>query len=503
MKVARNEDDLVHALQTAKTEAKAAFGDDAVYIEKYLEKPRHIEIQVLGDGKGNAIHLGERDCSLQRRHQKVWEEGPSPALNLEMRERIGGVVAKAMQDLQYAGAGTIEFLYEDGEFYFIEMNTRIQVEHPVTEMITGIDLVNEQIRVAAGAPLSVKQSDVKIEGHAIECRVNAEHPSTFRPSPGTDQLLPPARRPRRARRFGGLSGLPHPAALRLARGQAHRPWPHPQRVPHAPAPGPGRVRGRRHRHHAPALPHPGAQPGHPERPVRHPLARELPEDRRVSARIRRRSLVIKYQALYCRANAREGLAIEGEAMERPCLAFFMSAAVPKRKNRTVKAFAASEWEEVSLDIDESVKPDIVDKLPDLSRVKSGSFDAVYSAHNIEHLYPHEVPVALKAMRRVLRSDGFVILTCPDLQMVGERLAAGDIEKPLYTSSSGPVSPLDMLYGFRPAMKDGNLYMAHHTGFTLKSLGDACVNGRLCQVLRVPPPAPARPVGDRDETRDDG
>ncbi|MDP8917428.1 MAG: acetyl-CoA carboxylase biotin carboxylase subunit [Pseudomonadota bacterium] len=184
MKVARTEDDLVHALQTAKTEAKAAFGDDAVYIEKYLEKPRHIEIQVLGDGKGNAIHLGERDCSLQRRHQKVWEEGPSPALNLEMRERIGGIVAKAMQDLQYAGAGTIEFLYEDGEFYFIEMNTRIQVEHPVTEMITGIDLVNEQIRIAAGHPLSVRQEDVKIEGHAIECRVNAEHPSTFRPSPG-------------------------------------------------------------------------------------------------------------------------------------------------------------------------------------------------------------------------------------------------------------------------------------------------------------------------------
>jgi acetyl-CoA carboxylase, biotin carboxylase subunit len=191
MKVARNENDLVHALQTAKTEAKAAFGDDAVYIEKYLEKPRHIEIQVLGDGKGNAIHLGERDCSLQRRHQKVWEEGPSPALNVEMRERIGGVVARAMQDLQYAGAGTIEFLYEDGEFYFIEMNTRIQVEHPVTEMITGIDLVNEQIRVAAGHPLSVNQEDIRIEGHAIECRVNAEHPSTFRPSPGTISYFHP------------------------------------------------------------------------------------------------------------------------------------------------------------------------------------------------------------------------------------------------------------------------------------------------------------------------
>ncbi len=184
MKVARTEDDLVVALQTARTEAKAAFGDDAVYIEKYLEKPRHIEIQVLGDGRGNAVHLGERDCSLQRRHQKVWEEGPSPALNASMRAEIGGTVAKAMCDLGYLGAGTVEFLYEDGKFYFIEMNTRIQVEHPVTEMITGIDLVNEQIRIAAGAELSLKQSDIVLEGHAIECRVNAEHPATFRPSPG-------------------------------------------------------------------------------------------------------------------------------------------------------------------------------------------------------------------------------------------------------------------------------------------------------------------------------
>ncbi len=185
MKVARSEADIENALMTARTEAKAAFGDDAVYIEKYLEKPRHIEVQVLGDGRGNAIHLAERDCSLQRRHQKVWEEGPSPALNAEMREQIGGTVARAMQELGYLGAGTIEFLYEDGQFYFIEMNTRIQVEHPVTEMITGIDLVNEQIRVAAGAPLSVRQEDVRVEGHAIECRINAEHPATFRPSPGT------------------------------------------------------------------------------------------------------------------------------------------------------------------------------------------------------------------------------------------------------------------------------------------------------------------------------
>ena len=184
MKVARNEGDLVNALQTARTEAKAAFGDDAVYLEKYLEKPRHIEIQVLGDGQGHAVHLGERDCSLQRRHQKVWEEATSPALNAEAREKIGSICAKAMQELSYLGAGTIEFLYEDGHFYFIEMNTRIQVEHPVTEMITGIDLVNEQIRIASGLPLSFTQDDVKIAGHAIECRINAEHPSTFRPSPG-------------------------------------------------------------------------------------------------------------------------------------------------------------------------------------------------------------------------------------------------------------------------------------------------------------------------------
>ncbi|NDA46306.1 MAG: acetyl-CoA carboxylase biotin carboxylase subunit [Alphaproteobacteria bacterium] len=184
MKVAKTESDLSHALSTARSEAKAAFGDDAVYLEKYLEKPRHIEIQVLGDGQGRAIHLGERDCSLQRRHQKVWEEGPSPALNLEQRLEIGEIVAKAMRELKYIGVGTVEFLYEKGQFYFIEMNTRIQVEHPVTEMITGIDLVNEQIKIAAGSPLTIEQSDVNLNGHAIECRVNAENPANFRPSPG-------------------------------------------------------------------------------------------------------------------------------------------------------------------------------------------------------------------------------------------------------------------------------------------------------------------------------
>ena len=184
MKVAHTADELSTALSTARTEAKAAFGDDAVYLEKYLARPRHIEIQVLGDGRGNAIHLGERDCSLQRRHQKVWEEGPSPALNEDERDAIGATVAKAMRDLKYLGVGTVEFLYEDGQFYFIEMNTRIQVEHPVTEMITGIDLILEQIRVADGAELTIAQSDVKFLGHAIECRINAENPVSFRPSPG-------------------------------------------------------------------------------------------------------------------------------------------------------------------------------------------------------------------------------------------------------------------------------------------------------------------------------
>ncbi|ODN69726.1 acetyl-CoA carboxylase biotin carboxylase subunit [Methylobrevis pamukkalensis] len=184
MRVARSEEEMSGALSAARNEAKNAFGDDSVYIEKYLGKPRHIEIQILGDGKGNAIHIGERDCSLQRRHQKVWEEANSPALNQEQRDRIGKVCADAMAAMKYSGVGTIEFLYEDGNFYFIEMNTRLQVEHPVTEMITGIDLVNEQIKVASGAELTIRQSDVTFNGHAIECRINAENPQTFAPSPG-------------------------------------------------------------------------------------------------------------------------------------------------------------------------------------------------------------------------------------------------------------------------------------------------------------------------------
>ena len=184
MKVCESEDQLEPLMQAAGNEAKAAFGDATVYLEKYLGDPRHIEFQVFGDGNGNAIHLGERDCSLQRRHQKVFEEAPSPVLSNEERNRMGDICAKAMADMGYRGAGTIEFLWEDGEFYFIEMNTRLQVEHPVTEMITGVDLVREQIRVADGKPLSVKQEEIEFNGHAIECRINAEDPFTFAPSPG-------------------------------------------------------------------------------------------------------------------------------------------------------------------------------------------------------------------------------------------------------------------------------------------------------------------------------
>jgi acetyl-CoA carboxylase biotin carboxylase subunit len=184
MKVVTDEDQLETQMAQAGSEAKSAFGDATVYIEKYLGDPRHIEFQIFGDGNGNAIHLGERDCSLQRRHQKVLEEAPSPVIDSATRERMGNLVAKAMADMGYRGAGTIEFLYENGEFYFIEMNTRLQVEHPVTEAITGLDLVREQIRIADGHPLTLRQEDVVFRGHSIECRINAEDPRTFAPSPG-------------------------------------------------------------------------------------------------------------------------------------------------------------------------------------------------------------------------------------------------------------------------------------------------------------------------------
>ena len=185
MKVALTKEELESAFISAKNEAKAAFGDDRVYIERYLQNPRHIEVQIIGDKFGNTVHLGERECSIQRRHQKVIEEAPSPAINETTRNRIGTIASNAAAEMGYLGLGTIEFLYENGEFFFIEMNTRLQVEHPITEAITGIDLVREQIRIAAGLPLSFKQEDVKINGHAIECRINAEDPENdFRPSPG-------------------------------------------------------------------------------------------------------------------------------------------------------------------------------------------------------------------------------------------------------------------------------------------------------------------------------
>lgn len=189
MRVVHNEANLLNAIALTRSEAKAAFNNPVVYMEKFLENPRHIEFQVLGDGKGKAIHLGERDCSMQRRHQKVLEEAPAPGITPELREKIGHSVVKACAELNYRGAGTFEFLYQDGCFYFIEMNTRIQVEHPVTEMVTGIDLVKEQIKIASDLPFTFKQGDIHWQGHAIECRINAEDPKTFIPSPGTIRLL--------------------------------------------------------------------------------------------------------------------------------------------------------------------------------------------------------------------------------------------------------------------------------------------------------------------------
>ena len=239
MKVARGPDDLAEAISAAKIEARTAFGDDSVYLEKYLAKPRHIEVQVLGDTQGNAIHLGERDCSLQRRHQKVWEEGPSPALNPEQRDSIGGIVAKAMAELGYVGAGTIEFLYEDGKFFFIEMNTRVQVEHPVTEMITGIDIINEQIKIAAGSPLSITQDDVRFLGAAHRMPHQRRAPAHIYALAGTNHLFSSPGGLGIRVDFGGVSGLCDPALLRFLGWQADCPRPNPNRSSDAAEKGAG------------------------------------------------------------------------------------------------------------------------------------------------------------------------------------------------------------------------------------------------------------------------
>lgn len=187
MRVVHHEKDLIKSVSLTRAEARSAFGDDTVYMEKFLTTPRHVEIQVLSDGKGNAVYLGDRDCSLQRRHQKVVEEAPAPGIPEHIRKEVGERCARACVEIGYRGAGTFEFLYENEHFYFIEMNTRVQVEHPVTEMVTGVDIIKEQLMIAAGAPLRIKQEDVKIKGHSIECRINAENPKTFIPSPGTIQ----------------------------------------------------------------------------------------------------------------------------------------------------------------------------------------------------------------------------------------------------------------------------------------------------------------------------
>jgi acetyl-CoA carboxylase biotin carboxylase subunit len=192
MKIARDRAELARLLPAAQHEAEAFFGRGEVYLERWLERPRHIEIQVLGDGQGGVVHLGERDCSLQRTHQKVFEETPSPALNPDERDRLGALAVAALRDIGYRSVGTLEFLYQDGDFFFIEMNTRLQVEHPISEMISGIDIVREQLRIADGAPLGYRQAEIRFSGHAVECRINAENPETFRPSPGrvTDYHAP-------------------------------------------------------------------------------------------------------------------------------------------------------------------------------------------------------------------------------------------------------------------------------------------------------------------------
>ena len=252
MKVARDAASLEEAFRIARTEARAAFGNDAVYIEKYLDHPRHIELQVLADGHGNVVHFGERDCSLQRRHQKLLEEAGSPALSAGARDRLGATATAALATLGYRNAGTLEFLYQDGQFAFIEMNTRLQVEHPVTEMVCGIDLVREQIRIAAGAALGYGQADIRFSGHAIECRINAEDPATFVPTPGrVTAFHAPGGLGVRVE-FSAVRRVFRAALLRQPGGQADRARADARRCDQPPAPRARRVRRRGNPDHDPA-----------------------------------------------------------------------------------------------------------------------------------------------------------------------------------------------------------------------------------------------------------
>ena len=276
MKLARDAAELAQMLPLAQAEARAAFGDDAVYLERFLDRPRHIEVQLLGDGQGGVVHLGERDCSLQRAHQKLLEETPSPALDPPARERLLELAVAALEELGYRSAGTIEFLYQDGAFYFIEMNTRLQVEHPISEMVSGVDIVREQLRIAAGAPLGYRQSDIALRGHAIECRINAESAEDFRPSPG------------RVSEYHAPGGLGVRVDSALYQGYEVPPYydsliaklvvhgADPRGMPDAAAPGARGICDRRHRDDDPVAPAPRRQSRIPPRRLRHPLARALP-----------------------------------------------------------------------------------------------------------------------------------------------------------------------------------------------------------------------------------
>ena len=303
MRVVHNEAALVNSVQVTQSEAAAAFGSDVVYLEKFLQKPRHVEIQVIADGQGNAAHLGDRDCSLQRRHQKVLEEAPAPGIPQDLREQVAEACVNACIEIGYRGAGTFEFLYEDGGFYFIEMNTRVQVEHPVTEMITNIDIVKEQLRIASGMPLSFSQDQVKFHGHSFECRINAEDPQNFLPSPGKVNTFHAPGGSGCACGLPPLRWLYRATFLRFTDRQDHQLRRDPRGGPGENAPGPGRTGDRGHSHQYPIAPGPGARQGIPGRRRKHSLPRK--QTGRLNGWQTRSC---REPALRARANARHDLA---------------------------------------------------------------------------------------------------------------------------------------------------------------------------------------------------